>query len=73
MAVSPELEATPASIRLKYAGAIGLLAEIAVLLKHSAQSERDSIENAIADWCAESGWTYTRTLDRFDLEAPDEE
>jgi len=54
-------------LRMKYAGAIGVLCECSVLVD---EDTRDSIEMAVGDWCNQTGWTMTRTLDRVDVMPP---
>lgn len=58
-------------IEMRYAGAIGLLCECSVHLKGpDADDLRDSIEQAVSDWCDGSGWTWKRILDSIDVEPP---
>lgn len=60
-------------IRMQYAGAINLLAEMAVYLGHGVEADdfRDSIERAIQDWCKITGFTYEKVLDRFEILSPE--
>lgn len=67
-----EITQTPANVRMAYAGAIALLAEVAVHIRGpDAHEHRDNIERAIHDWCDLTGWSFERTLDRFDLYPPE--
>ncbi|MDO8445167.1 MAG: hypothetical protein Q7T53_03525 [Deltaproteobacteria bacterium] len=63
------LDAVPPSVRMAYAGAIGLLCECSLKVGNSNEAEeiRDSIESAVADWCALTGWTMRRTLQRIEV------
>jgi len=59
-------------LRMKYAGAIGLLCEASVYIRNHPEGEdiRESIERAVADWCKTSGWTWKRTLSRIEVSPP---
>lgn len=63
---------TDTQIRMQYAGAIGLLCEASVMLGNGSEKDemRDSIEQAVSDWCALNGWTYKRILHRIEVNAP---
>lgn len=70
--MTEDLKNTPPAVRMAYAGAIALLAEVAVHIRGpEADDHRESIERALDDWCELTGWTYSRTLDRFDLFPPE--
>lgn len=57
-----------ADLRMKRAGAVGLLAECAL---HNDE-DRDAIVQAVSDWCDDTGWTYQQVLNRIDLFPPEE-
>lgn len=60
-------------LRLKYAGAIGLICELALHVRDMGD-ERDELldqaEQAVKDWCALTGWTYQRILHRIEVFPP---
>lgn len=61
-------------LRVKYAGAIGLLCECAVYLGNGAHKEelRDMIEQAAKDFCAiNPGWQYRRVVHRIEMIPPE--
>lgn len=61
-------EEQQSQMRLQYAGAIGLLAEI---MPHVPDGEtRDQIEQACLDWAAMTKWGVRRILNRMDLTPP---
>lgn len=61
-----------ADMRMKYAGAVGVLADSAVYLSGSMEGkeQRESHVRAIDDWCKLTGWTYRCVLNRIDLYPP---
>jgi len=56
-------------IRMQYSGAVGLLADLALQVD---EESRESIEQAVEDWCKITGWTWKRTLSRISLNPPKE-
>lgn len=62
------------TLRLQYAGAIGLLCELSVHLSDRDREERDErlgmIEQAVGDFCKLTGWTYRRVLHRIEVFPP---
>ena len=63
-----EARATVAETRRKHAGAIGLLCGISTRIRD--QEDRDALDQCVADWCALTGWTWRRTLDRVEVFPP---
>jgi hypothetical protein len=62
---------TENTLRLGYAGAIGLLCEVSASLGGiDADENRDCIEEAVRDWCEITGWTCRRILDRIEVSPP---
>jgi hypothetical protein len=59
-------------IRMKYAGAIGLLTECHLHLSNQIESAeiRVSIQDAISDWCEITGWQMKVILNRIELIPP---
>ena len=55
-------------LRMKYAGVIGLLCEISPRI--TDDDEKESLINAVQDWCDYTGWTMTLTLDRVEVVPP---
>ena len=55
-------------MRLQYAGAIGLLAEVMPYVPD--EDVRDSIEQACLDWAVMTKWGVRRILNRMDLTPP---
>lgn len=58
------------TLRLQYAGAIGLLCSLSTRI--TDEEEQDQLDQAVADWCAFTGWTWKRVLDRVDVFPPAE-
>lgn len=50
-----ELDKSSPAVRMAYAGAIGVLADVADRVRGD---DRVSIVRAIDDWCGFSGWSY---------------
>lgn len=64
-----------ATMRMQYAGAIGLLCELSTQLRNSGgerDDHLDSIERCVNDWCNLTGWTYKRILHRIEVFPPQE-
>ena len=61
--------------KMQYAGAIALLCECHLYLPNgdSAEELRESIQQAVADFCDVSGWTSQQTLNRIELIPPEPE
>ena len=55
--------------RLQYAGVIGLLCELSTRI--TDDEEQELLDRAVADWCATSGWSWRRTIDRVEVFPPD--
>ncbi len=55
-------------LRIKYAGAIGLLCNLSTQLSNNGERNDniDNIEDAVRDFCKLSGWSYTRTMHRIE-------
>ena len=64
-----EAENNFTEMRLKYAGAIGLLCSCSLELPSSSEM-RDSIIAAVDDWCNITGWSYKQILSRIELIPP---
>lgn len=61
-------------LKMKYAGAIGLLCECSVSLGNGVEKTelRDMIERAAQDFCEiNPGWTYRRVLHRIEMIPPE--
>lgn len=60
------------ALKFNHAGMAGLLCDVALHLREGAECDelRDLIEQAIADWCGLTGWTYRRILHRIELMPP---
>lgn len=61
-------------LRMKYAGAIGLLCECSVSLGSGGEKNdlRDMIERAAQDFCEMNpGWTYRRVAHRIEIIPPE--
>lgn len=56
--------------RMRYLGVLGLLCEASVYVPEDL---RESIEDAMADACADGKLRWTRTLNRIDIEPVFEE
>lgn len=63
------IENTPAIVRLRYAGAIGLLCEASTEVSPDV---REMIEAAVDDWCELTGFHRKRILDRIEVFLPTE-
>jgi uncharacterized protein YutE (UPF0331/DUF86 family) len=62
--------------RYRYAGAIGLLADLSghyrLANKHEEEEAVESMRQAAADWCEFSGWSYRVIGHKLDLISPEE-
>jgi hypothetical protein len=56
--------------RMQYAGVIGFLCSISTHI--TDEDEQDAIDRIVADWCALSGWSWRRLLDRVEVEPPND-
>jgi hypothetical protein len=58
--------------KLNHSGAIGLLCELSLMLRpgHESDELRDNIERCVSDWCAITGWSYKRILQRIEVFPP---
>lgn len=56
------------TLRLQYAGAIGLLCSLSTRI--TDEEEQEQIDCAVADWCEYAGWTWKRVLDRVEVFPP---
>ena len=56
------------TLRLQYAGAIGLLCSLSTRI--TDEEDQEQLDRAVADWCEFSGWTWRRVLDRVDVFPP---
>lgn len=63
-------------MRYRYAGAIGLLADLSghyrLANKHEEEEAVESMRQAAADWCELSGWSYRVIGHKLDLISPEE-
>ncbi len=54
-------------LRMQYAGCIGLLCEMSTQVDDES---RDSIIEAVAQWCESSGWTYKVLIHKVEVYPP---
>ena len=52
-------------MRMQYAGAIGFLCHVST--KITDPEDQAALDQAVADWCDLTGWTWRRILDRVDV------
>lgn len=52
---------------MQIAGLIGLLCECSVNVH---EEQREGIEEAVSDWCKQTGWRMRRILDRIEVLPP---
>ena len=60
----------PITVRMEYAGAIGLLCELSIHI--TDEEDQDALDQCVASWCRLTGWTWRRTLDRVEVFPPEE-
>ncbi len=59
------------TIRMRYAGAIGLLCAISTNV--TDPDYKDMIDQCVNDFCKSTGWTWERLLDRVEVFPPENE
>ena len=64
-----EARAAVVDARMKHAGAVGLLCELSTRI--TDPNEQDALDRCVADWCALTGWTWRRVLDRVEVFPPE--
>lgn len=64
------MSADVTTIRMRYAGVIGLLCEISPRV--TDEFEKESLISAVGDWCDLTGWQMRIVLDRVEVLPPPE-